>query len=127
MEIKTFSLVTYSKVPESRDGITYAFEFKCVSKEKIGAPDEQLATKLYHIIVRISGTLIALWNLENDDLIKILYWIAHEAIEKNPYQIQQDIDLHTGNTPSTCQYDPKRIIFPGAISFDVEVAKRIGF
>lgn len=127
MSILTFSLITYSRVSEAWDGITYAFDFKSIPKEKIGEPDEKLAIKVHHIVIRCSGTLIAIWNLADGDFIKVLYWYAHKAITENPSEKEQIIELHSGNTPGECPYDPKVINFPNPNPFDVEFSRRIGF
>jgi len=127
MEILTFTLMTHAKINEFWDGLTYTFHFKCLPKEKVGEPDEGSATTIYHVVVRISGTLSALWQLGNVDLIKVLYMYSQQALKENPYKNNQTMELHSGNTSSKCQYNPKDIKFPEPIPFDVEITRKIGF
>ena len=112
MEILTFSLVTHGKVSETWDGLTYAFDFRCLPKDKIGKPDQNGYMKFFNITVKITGTLVAISNLSNANLIKVLYFYACEAIKREPLNNKQVVLLHTNNTPSRCPYDPKLIKFP---------------
>jgi hypothetical protein len=129
MNILIFSLINYLQ-SESGDLSTYAFDFNCLPKEKQDTPEAQSTTKQYKVVITIVRSLKSIWRNKcghgNDDLIKVIYWYAHEALNQNPHMIQQEINLNTGNTTLDCPYDPKVIKFPPD-PWEIEITKKIGF
>ena len=127
MTILIFSLSSSGRITEFWDGETYAFDFKCIPEDKIGAPDEQSFVKIYRIIVKITGTLNSMWGFNQNDLVKILYWYARDAISKEPLNEKQTIMLHSSSVPNKCPFDPERIKFPNPDLFKIEIERKIGF
>ncbi|MGD0217913.1 MAG: hypothetical protein ABSC45_10445 [Desulfobaccales bacterium] len=122
-----FSLGSSGKITEFWDGETYAFDFKCLPEDKIGAPDKQSFVKVYRIIVKITGTLNSIWGFNHNDLVKVLYWYAKDVILKDPLNERQTIMLHSRSVPNKCPFNPEMIKFPNPVPFKIEIKRKIGF
>lgn len=117
MSILNFIYINKEIGSEAWDGITYTFKFKCVPKDKIGQYDEKSFIKIYYIIVDCSNLLkeMNLKNLTDDEIVKLLYWRACEAIKEDRLKEQQMVTLHWSEIQN---YDSS-IKFRNPDSFDV--------
>lgn len=64
---------------------------------------------LIHVVVRFSSLID--WNVNIDDLIKILYWYACKEIRKAPSRSEYTKELLRCDAPLKCPIDPKSIKF----------------
>lgn len=99
-----------------RDGISYKFLFSRIQNNKKVQPDEKVALTQYKVVVNCSRTLSAVWNLKEENLLKVLYCFARDELSKKVddgfSEREITIDLHTGNSSQDCPYDPAQIEFP---------------
>lgn len=100
-------------LPKTRDGVDYQFVYSYVPTALIGQPEEEFNTKSSTILVGISGTLAASWNIKGDNLRKILFEVAKrhikEKAEEKTLDGKSEIQLTTYNAPNRCPFNPDRI------------------
>jgi hypothetical protein len=114
------------------DGKVFRFPFSAVETQHIGTPHQSANTTHGRIAVEASGTLIAVWNLPADDLIKALFQLAKEhlaALIQNAGSVAGDIRLVIGTHthPGACPFDIAAIEDPSGAVVTLEVSRKIGF
>lgn len=115
----------------SDDSRSFLFPFKMVATSMLGLPDEAHATSEHRLIVEISGSRLASWNLSDPDLEKVLFEIGRRVVSKKIVEGEQvrkvlafvSTESHSG----MCPFDPERIPNPKDCVIEVEVERRIGF
>lgn len=95
-----------------KDGPTYIFRFYNLSNESKSIPQIQ-------INVYVSGLVWGMWEIADDeDQIKVCYFLACEAIKKDPLKKHQEISL---TTPLQRPCDPADIKFPDPPPCEVQI------
>ncbi len=108
------------------------FPYSFIGAQYTGTPRQTAKTENGRIIVDISGTIMAIWKLSQSDLIKVLFQIAKEHLEKslrNSEQREQDIKVEVNSYTynDACPYDPQFIEEPDGATIQIEVKRPIGF
>jgi hypothetical protein len=126
-----------NKLWPGQDDVRYQFLFSATPDSKVGQPDEHSCRTNHRVIVDCSDSLMRQWSLgahwgeSEQDLQKILYWYAREALRKSFEEGMSEteivVNLRTHNSPKQCPYDPIQIIFPNPEPFKIERKRRIGF
>lgn len=106
-----------------QDGVSYLFRFFQLQDNQIEVPEKRSIDR-FRVTVGCSRTLAAMWNLGEKNLQKVLYWYAREKLckkIKEGFSGDQIIkDLHSGNSPRECPYDPALIKFPNPDPFSLK-------
>lgn len=100
-------------LPVTRDGIDYRVSYSYVPTSLVGQPEEKSNTSYASIVVGISRTLEAIWNLSKDNLRKILFEYAKRHINARAVEKtlggKSEIQLTTYSAPNQCPFDPDLI------------------
>ena len=109
-------------VPTSKDATEYIFPYNFVNKKLLGMPEEVSETKYYKIKVSITRTLQSMWQLSEDDLLKVLYeYIKRylsEKIKLDSIRNNEEYSLSTDSHPKKSPYDPTRIQYLDSVEFE---------
>ncbi len=73
------------------DGRSMRFPFSLVEAQYIGTPQQSFQTKSGRVTVETSGTLLAVWGINDQGLPKVLFQIAKEHLLS---------ELRAGSSPS---------------------------
>lgn len=111
MEKIKFNLGEY-KWMHDNIGIKCDFYFDRNPILKSGPIDDMI-----HVMVRFSSLID--WNLNIDDLIKVLYWYACKEIREDPSRNEYTKELLRVDAPQKCPVDLKSIKFPETEPFIV--------
>ena len=100
-------------LPKSGDYSDYKLHYSFVNSDLLGKPEEESQTKNGYIIIRISGTLSAIWGFADEDLRKILFEYGKRHISKlisegAPIDCV-GLQLNSYNFPEKCPFDPNQI------------------
>ena len=116
------------------DGKKFSFPVTYVPKEYVGAPDEKLHTKQVAVVVSMSGTIIAMWQLTDEAWIRVLFEFTRRFFKD---ELAKNRDLSSGKIEMPmivsrthqqgCPFDSSRIPNPDGFSEDIEIQKRMGF
>jgi len=114
------------------DGKAIRFPCAFIDAQHLGTPRQTSETKSVRITVEISGSLMAVWGLKQSDLIKVLFKIAKEHLEKllkKSEKMERDIKVtvNTYTHKGPCALDPQFIDDPNGATIQVEVTRPIGF
>lgn len=118
--------------PNDLDGVIIRFPF---TVREIGKGASRDIVSEHRVAVQISGTLIAVWGLgtrsgptKNTDLIKTLFEFARRYVETTAragtLKKDQQIDLHTANSPSENPFAPSKIPNPEGFQFELSLPAR---
>ena len=111
-----------------RDATELVFPFRLVDSELIGKPEEKSKSTYHQISVVVSGSLVACWNLTDDQRLRVMYEYAKrhvlEKIREGTLSEFEEIDLHTRNVELPCPFDPDRIENPMDAIVSVETAEK---
>ena len=130
--------IRYSKpedvTPGGLDGREVSFPFAYVSTEYIGAPEERKHTNEHRIIVPISGSTVAIWNLSEEDLIRVLFEYARLFLKEllstsgsfSGYTIIA-LMISTASHPGKCEFDPGLIPDADGLVEEIEIQRHMGF
>ena len=87
--------------------------YSYVPTSLVGQPEEKSNTSYASIVVGISRTLEAIWNLSKDNLRKILFEYAKRHINARAVEKtlggKSEIQLTTYSAPNQCPFDPDLI------------------
>lgn len=115
------------------DGIEVVFPFEVVRSREGPRRDEVTE---HTIRVSISGSLLALWGYERwdrdpdqeDEITRLLFEYARETVmdklASETLAADEEVDLHTNNTPSENPWDPEQLRNPGEAPITSEEIER---
>lgn len=108
--------ITFSKdewLPVTRDGKDYSLTYSYVPTALVGQPEEESNTNYAKVVVGISRTLAEFWNVDVEDLRKVLFEYVKrhlkEKVEEKSLGGNSEIQLTTYNAPQKCPFNPSRI------------------
>lgn len=111
-----------------RDATELIFPFRLIDSGLIGSPEEESKSTYHQISVVVTGSLVACWNLTDDQRLRVMYEYAKrhvvEKIREGTLSEFEEIDLHTRNVELPCPFDPDRIENPINAIVPVEIAKK---
>jgi hypothetical protein len=120
-------VLTFEKPKElrtSRDATEYSFPFRMVDSNFVGAPEEMTRSTQHTLIVSVSGTLESCWQLSTQLLIRILFEYGQRHVKQKildgALSQFEELFLHTGNTETSCPFDPNRIEDPSGATLEIE-------
>lgn len=122
-EEKRVALIDYFDCSTwGRHATEYCFQYEMVDTQLIGSPEEKSETIDFSIKVGISE---AMWNLDNDEVAKVLFEFGkREIIQKirdGTIDRENEYWIFSNTHPNTCPYDPSRIELKEGVSFEVEI------
>jgi len=123
----------YCKLTESKDlsgshdATIYRFYFNFIPEDKIGEPEEKSYILEYIITVNCSRTLIRMFNINDIDIEKVLYWVARRSLEKNHSSKEIQITLNSRSYPKGFPFDPSLIKYPNPEGFFVDSINKWGY
>jgi len=92
------------------------FNFTTVGSQYIGKPEEFSKTESHQLIVGITGTLHAMWDLQDPNLVKTLFEFGRrhliEKIKEGTLSSKVELELGTLNAPHKAPFDTNRISDP---------------
>ena len=112
------------EVPPHIEGRVFRFPFRVCECEAIGTPRQTQKTRASRVDVAITGSQVGVWSLDDAALVKALYQIAKEHIQRavstsasleSPLSIRVDSETY----PGCCPFDIDAIDEPGGAEFDV--------
>ena len=113
------------------DSRSFLFPFSVVDSDLLGAPEEVKATTAHRLIVTVTGSRLAAWNLSDEDLIRVLFEIGRRDVEDGVKQgasnRERRVSVNTATHSATCPFDPARIPKPEGHVMQVEEYRKIGF
>ena len=122
-----FMLPNRSIVP-GRDATELIFPFRLIDSELIGSPEEKSRSTYHQISVVVTGSLVACWDLTDDQRLRVMYEYAKrhvvEKIREGTLGEFEEIDLHTRNVELPCPFDPDRIENPLNATVTVEIPEK---
>jgi len=106
----------------------YRFPFTLVDTELIDSPEEMRSMSNHRVVVKITSTRRAAWEVSDSGLRKVLFEIGRrhvqEKVSRNELSSEEEI---TANDPAV-PFDPSRIDEPdGAVVTVERKSRRIGF
>ena len=111
-----------------RDAIDMIFPYTIVRSDLVGAPEEKSSSLRYNLKLGISRTLASCWDLQPDDLIKVLFEYGKryivELLKGNALSLDQELWLTTENYPTECPFDPVRISAPSGAAVEVDTGDK---
>lgn len=118
--------------PNDLDGIIVRFPF---TVREIGGGASRDKVSEHRISVKISGTLLVVWGLgprsgsiKNMALVKTLFEFARRQVQASlragTLKKDQQIDLHTANSPSENPYDPEKIPNPENYTLETSLSAK---
>ena len=119
----TITFLSDERLPTRGDHFDYKLHYSYVNTDFLGKPQEESQTQSGYIIINISGTLLACWGLNEDELHKVLYKYGNrhigDLISKGAPIDRVKLGLDLYNSPPQCPFDPKEIniIFNKPINF----------
>lgn len=121
---KVLTFETPQELPTRRDATEYRFPFRMVDSNFVGAPEEMARSTQHTLIVGVSRTLEACWQLPKHLLPRILFeygrrHIKQKILDKALSQ-SEELFLHTGNAETSCPFDPNRIEDPSGATLEIE-------
>ena len=119
----TVTFLSDEWLPKTGDYVDYKLHYSYVNTDFLGKPQEESQTQNGYIIINISGTLLAGWGLNEDELHKVLYKYGNrhigDLISKGAPIDRVELRLDSDNSPPQCPFDPKEIniVFNKPINF----------
>ncbi len=117
----------YKQLPVTRDGFDFLFHFNTVDLKYVGAPEEFRMVDAHHLVVGISGTLLAMWGLEGTPLVKTLFELGKrhlvEKVKDGTLTSKVELQLASSNAPDRAPFDISRIPDPNGTEVIVHVEK----
>lgn len=121
---KVLTFETPQELPKRRDATEYSFPFRMVDSNLVGAPEEMARSTQHTLIVGVSGTLEACWQLPKHLLQRVLFEYGRRHIKQKildeALSQSEELFLHTGNTETRCPFDPNRIQDPSGAALEFE-------
>lgn len=126
--VLTFKDYYDTSIP-SKHAFSYRFLFSYVDESKIGLPEEDYETKETYIDVEISETKRAIWNLNDDQLLKVLFeYGKRELIQKfkdGTFLKENDLHIYTNTHPDRiCPFDPHKIKMQKGDKYKIEIPEK---
>lgn len=114
------------------DGKSVRFPVALIDAQYLGTPRQTSETKSGRITVEITRSLLAVWALSSADLVKVLFQLAKEHLEKlikNSEQIGPDVkvEVNSYTHKGPCPFDPQFIEEPRGVTVQLEISRPIGF
>jgi hypothetical protein len=115
----------------SHRGRKIRFPFSIVDSDLVDSPEEEQKTTQHELDVDISDMRRASWNLNDDDLVKVLFEIGKKELKERLTQgdIPDQVSVVVSTTTHSvkCPYNPGRIVDPDGAVIEIEIPSRIGF
>jgi hypothetical protein len=112
------------KISSFKHTIDMIFPYTVVRSDLINAPEEISSTKSFNLKIRISGLLALSWNLQPNDLVKVLFEYGKRSIvqrvKDDMLTPEQELLLTSENYPPSCPFDPDRISTPSGATIEVD-------
>jgi adenine-specific DNA-methyltransferase len=109
----TITFLSDERLPTRGDHFDYKLHYSYVNTDFLGKPQEESQTQSGYIIINISGTLLACWGLNEDELHKVLYKYGNrhigDLISKGAPIDRVELGLDSYNSPPQCPFDPNEI------------------
>lgn len=110
----TITFIQDEKLQTTRAAVEYLFYYIFLPTEFIGTPEQESKTQNGSVLVSISYTLLSIWELEGENLRKVLFEYAKRHIikkaEENALGGDSNLDLTSNVYPRECPYNPQRIV-----------------
>ena len=108
----------------------WEFPFTLVNTAFIGMPEEISKTEEHSVIVPISSTRLAGWQLKGDDLVRVLFEYGKryvvdcvKADELPTSEITIRYDIITSQPEMPCPFTPSAIPWPDGVQLLVQRSK----
>ena len=104
--------------PAAMGGFSAAFPFVVVPEDAVGTPLQSASSVTGSITAKITGSLLAVWKLPNDAVLKIMAFILRGHVAKHI--------ADTGELPpedASLQLDT--YAYPGPCPFDIELLEQL--
>ena len=120
---KVLTFETPQELPRRRDATEYRFPFRMVDSNFVGAPEEMARSTQYTLIVGVSRTLKACWQLPKHLLPRILFEYGRRHLKQKildeALSQSEELFLHTGNAETSCPFDPNRVEDPSGATLEI--------
>ena len=117
--------------PPGLDGMVIRFPFTMVDSQLVGAAEECQKTSRHTLDVTISRTRRAAWNMDDSDLVRVLFEIGKrkcdERLQEGDLPEHVAVEVTAATHPAECLFDPERISNPDGAEVVVEIRSKIGF
>ncbi len=118
--------------PFNLDGKAYRFPFSLLDAQYIGTPRQSSQTTHGCINVQASGTLLAVWGVSDERMVKALFEVAREHLSvllEKASRVAGDFSLviDTNTHPGPCPYNTEHIPELQGAVIEFEVSRPIGF
>jgi hypothetical protein len=122
---KKIAFKTPIPLGRTRDASDYLFPYELVDSTFVGMPEEKSKTSDFDIKVGATRSLVACWNLDNNDLIKVLfeYGKRHiiQKLKDGALSAEEELLLSTSTAEVPCFFDPSRIPNPTGTTVEVDL------
>ncbi|HYV19377.1 MAG TPA: toll/interleukin-1 receptor domain-containing protein [Verrucomicrobiae bacterium] len=113
-------------LPKTRPAVDYELDYEYVPTNLVGEPEERSQTKRGRVRIGITLTVIAVWQLRNDEeILRVLYQHAKREIERRAREgdlgADSVIELESSTAPKKSPYDPARVVREFEKPFNVEI------
>ena len=102
----------------SMGGFSAAFPFVVVPEDAVGTPLQSVSSVSGHVTVKITGSLLAVWKLPNEPVLKIMAFVLRGHVAKHL--------TDTGQLPpndTSLQLDT--YMYPGPCPFDIQFLEEL--
>jgi hypothetical protein len=121
---KVLTFETPQELPGRREATEYRFPFRMVDSNFVGTPEEMARSTQHTLLVSVSRTLKACWQISQHLLPRILFEYGRRHLKQKVLDAalsqSEELFLHTGNTETPCPFDPDRIEDPAGATLEIE-------
>ena len=112
--------------------VVYRFPFSAIDSELIGSLEEARMATSHRLVVKITPSRRAAWQVSESELRKVLFEIGRRVIVEKAKQgnlsPEEEVVVNTSTHSSAVPFDSSRIAEPdGAIVIVEKEKRRIGF
>jgi hypothetical protein len=114
-------------------GWSTKFPYSLVLEEFVGTPVQTANTQSGSIVARVSGTLLATWKLQTDDVLRIMAYLVRSRIAERistggSISSDDSVDLTSYTIPGgKCPFDLDNLEQLPGRAVAVSVSRPIGF
>lgn len=114
------------------DGTVLRFTVVILDKSHLGTPREISEAKPVRIRVEISDSRSSSWNLQGEDLEKVLFQFAKEELARvlsvgNVPSTDLAVIINTSTNTGACPFEVEKIQEPNDALVEIQANRRIGF
>jgi hypothetical protein len=125
MPTKTITFLYLEPLLQRGDAIEIRFHFSLIDTSLVDTPEEPKEISYHTIVVKMSRSRQAMWNLQPAQLKKIMYEYGKRHLDRlvadGKVAVSEMLNLSTSTTPRECPYDPSRITMTPGRSYEVTV------